>query len=201
MSEEKQIVDLDPSKFKLNDYDNVRITMPAKPAMSEEDIDAQLFEYVISGGKDINSIADLDDDWVKSNFDGLETIGDVREAIRDQYDKDLEYEYSDIKFRACCDALLERLEGDVPEDILESNIEIVRESNLQRLSEMHISMEQYLREEHLSPDQYEEKVRARAAGGRSSSRSTRTGVPRGSLRPPAGRPPPASRRKRSGNVS
>lgn len=162
MADEKKIADLDPSDFKLNDYDNVRITMPQKPAMSEEDVDAQLFEYVLSGGKKINSIADLDDAWVQANFEGLSTIAEVREAIKEQYDKDLEFEYSDIKFRACCDALLERLEGEVPEDVLAANVEVVKESNLQRLSDMHISMEQYLREEHLTPDQYDEKVRAEA---------------------------------------
>lgn len=156
--ENKQILDLDPKQFKMNDYDNVRITLPSKPPMTAEDIDAQLFQYVISGGKQIQSIADLDDDWVKSNFDMYETIDDVRQAIKDQYDHDMEFEMSDLKFRVCCDALLARLEGDVPEDILAHNIEVVREGNAQQLAEMHISMEQYLREEHLTPEQYDQKL-------------------------------------------
>ena len=160
MTEGKQAMELNPRDFSLNDYDNVRIVMPRKPALSEEDVDAQLFEYVISGGKHIQSIADLDDDWVKSNFEGLSTIGEVRDAIKAQYDHDLEFEYADIKFRACCDALLDRLSGEVPADVLEANVEMMRQGNLDRLAEMHISMEQYLREENLTPDQYEEKVRA-----------------------------------------
>ena len=156
---DKQIIDLDPKQFKMNDYDNVRITMPAKPAMTADDIDAQLFQYVVSGGKKIKSIADLDDDWVKANFDMYETIDEVRQAIKDQYDHDMEFEMSDLKFRVCCDALLARLEGEVPEDILAHNIEVVREGNAERLKEMHISMEQYLREEHLTPEQYDQKLR------------------------------------------
>ena len=154
----KQIIDLDPKQFKMNDYDNVRITMPAKPAMTAEDIDAQLFQYVVSGGKKIKSIADLDDDWVKANFDMYETIDEVRQAIKDQYDHDMEFEMSDLKFRVCCDALLARLDGEVPADILNHNIEVVREGNAERLKEMHISMEQYLREEHLTPEQYDQKL-------------------------------------------
>lgn len=159
MSETKKVVELDPKDFKLNDYDNVRITMPAKPALSEEDVDAQLFEYVVSGGKKINSIADLDDSWVQSNFEGLDTIEDVRQAIKDQYDHDLEFEYSDIKYKACAEALIDRLEGEIDDDLLKHNIDAVREGNLKRLEEMHISFEQYLREERLTPDQFEDKLR------------------------------------------
>lgn len=150
---------LDPANFKLKDYDNIRITMPEKPAMSEEDVDAQLFEYVLSSGKNIKSIADLDDEWVRAHFDGLETVADVRQAIVDQYDRELEYEYSDLKVKTCIDALLDRLEGDVPEDVLQSNIDTMRSANEQRLDAMHISMEQFLRESHMTPDQYEEKLR------------------------------------------
>lgn len=159
MSETNKVVELDPKDFKLNDYDNVRITMPAKPALSEEDVDAQLFEYVLSGGKKINSIADLDDEWVQSNFDGLNTIEDVRQAIKDQYDHDLEFEYSDIKYKICAEALMDRLEGEIDEELLKHNIDVVREGNLKRLEEMHISFEQFLREERLTPDQFEDKLR------------------------------------------
>lgn len=159
MTAENQVENLNPKDFSLSDYDNVRIVMPSKPPLSEEDIDAQLFEYVLSGGKQINSIADLDDSWVQSNFEGMSTIAEVRDAIKAQYDREIEYRYSDIKFRACCDALLARLSGEVPQEMLENNVESARQLNLQRLAEMHISMEQYLREEQMTPDQYEKKLR------------------------------------------
>lgn len=158
MSDAIEAFELNPEDFKLNDYDNISIDMPEKPAMSEEDIDAQLFEYVLSSGKEIQSIADLDDEWVMKHFDGLETVADVRNAIKDQYDRELEFQYSDIKFRNCCDALLARLEGEVPEEALNQNIEAMRAGNQQRLDSMHISLEQFLREEHMTPDQYEEKL-------------------------------------------
>ena len=159
MAETNKVIELDSKDYKLNDYDNVRITMPAKPALSEEDVDAQLFEYVLSGGKHINSIADLDDAWVQSNFEGMSTIEEVRQAIKDQYDHDLEFEYSDIKYKLCADALIARLEGDVPEETLTHNIDAMRAGNLARLEAMHISFEQFLREEHMTPDQYEDKLR------------------------------------------
>lgn len=159
MPETAKVIELDANDFKLNDYDNLRIIMPAKPTLSEDDVDAQLFEYVLSGGKQIQSIADLDDEWVQNNFEGLSTIEEVRQAIKDQYDHDLEFEYSDLKYKTCADSLIARLEGEVNENILEHDIDIARKSNLARLDEMHISFEQFLREEHLTADQYEEKLR------------------------------------------
>ena len=92
MPETAKVIELDANDFKLNDYDNLRIIMPAKPTLSEDDVDAQLFEYVLSGGKQIQSIADLDDEWVQNNFEGLSTIEEVRQAIKDQYYYDLEFE-------------------------------------------------------------------------------------------------------------
>ena len=92
MPETAKVIELDANDFKLTDYDNLRIAMPAKPTLSEDDVDAQLFEYVLSGGKQIQSIADLDDEWVQNNFEGLSTIEEVRQAIKDQYDHDLEFE-------------------------------------------------------------------------------------------------------------
>ena len=154
-----QITDLDPKDFKMKDYDNVRITMPAKPVMTEEDIDAQLFGYALSTNKKLGSLTELDDDWVKANFDGLDTIEEVRQAIKDQYDHDMEFETADIKYRACCDALIERVEGTIPQDLVDANVEVMFKGNEARLAEMHISLDQYLREEHLTRDQYDEKVR------------------------------------------
>lgn len=159
MAQEKTMLDLDPADFKLSDYDNIRIEMPKKDELSEEDIDAQLFEYVLSSGKEIQSINDLDDSWVQAHFDGLATVGEVREAIKEQYDKEVDFEYRNIKFATCCDALLDRLEGDVPEDIIQNNVDVMRQANLDRLEAMHVSMDQFLREEHMTPDQYEERLR------------------------------------------
>lgn len=154
----EQIIDLDPKDFKLNDYDNVRITMPAKPAMTEDDVDAQLFEYVLSGGTHIKSIADLDDEWVKANFEGLETIEDVRQAIKDDYDRSIAFEQSDIKFQECCKALIARLEGEIPQEAIDHNVEVTRAGNLERLAEMHLTMEQYLSEENMTTADYEAKL-------------------------------------------
>ena len=163
MSDSAELKSLDVADFTLTDYDNIEIDMPEPPPISEEDIDAQLFEYVLSGGKSIQSIGDLDDAWVQDNFDGLETVQDVRQSIKDQYDKELEYRLNEMKLQNCCNALLDRLQGDVPEDILQNNIDFMRENNKRLLESMHTSFEQFLREEHMTADQYEEKLRDEAS--------------------------------------
>ena len=81
MSDNSTVLQLSPEDFSLSDYDNVRITLPEKPSISREDVDAQLFGFVLSTGRSVNSIDDLDDEWVKGNFEGLSTIEDVRQAI------------------------------------------------------------------------------------------------------------------------
>ena len=99
MSDNSTVLQLSPEDFSLSDYDNVRITLPEKPSISREDVDAQLFGFVLSTGRSVNSIDDLDDEWVKGNFEGLSTIEDVRQAIVDDYERNLELEYSDMKYR------------------------------------------------------------------------------------------------------
>ena len=158
MSDNSTVLQLSPEDFSLSDYDNVRITLPEKPSISREDVDAQLFGFVLSTGRSVNSIDDLDDEWVKGNFEGLSTIEDVRQAIVDDYERNLELEYSDMKYRACCDALVERLQGEVDEAVVASNVESMRQTNQARLEAMHMSFEQYLRDESMTPDQYEEKL-------------------------------------------
>lgn len=146
MSDNSTVLQLSPEDFSLSDYDNVRITLPEKPSISSEDVDAQLFGFVLSTGRSVNSIDDLDDEWVKGNFEGLSTIEDVRQAIVDDYERNLELEYSDMKYRACCDALVERLQGEVDEAVVASNVESMRQTNQARLEAMHMSFEQYLRD-------------------------------------------------------
>lgn len=158
MTSATQIIDLDPKDFTLKEFDNVRITMPAKPAMSEEDVEAQLFEYVISGGKHIQSIADLDDEWVKANFEGLNTLEDVKAAIKADYDQHITFEQSDIKFQACSKALIDRLEGEIKQEVIDHNVEATRAGNLERLAEMHLTLDQYLQEENLTPAEYDAKL-------------------------------------------
>ena len=74
---------LDLSAFALSSHDSVHIVMPPQPVATDDDIDAQLFVYVASATNHspIRSIGDLTDEWVKSQFDGISTMAELRAGI------------------------------------------------------------------------------------------------------------------------
>ena len=47
---------LDPADFELSDYGPVRISLPSIPAVTEEDIEAQLFSFVVASAHKGSSI-------------------------------------------------------------------------------------------------------------------------------------------------
>lgn len=162
---EYKIIDLSTKDFTLSDYDNVRITMPAKPVLSIEEIDDEIRGYVLSlGNKHLSGLSELDDDFVKENLgdQGFETLEEVRQAIVDEFERSVDFARSDEKYQKCCQVLLDRLQGEIPMDVIENNVKAIREGNLIRLEEMRMTLDQYLREEHLNMDQYDRKIREEA---------------------------------------
>lgn len=151
---------LDSSAFSLTAYDSVSVVMPPLPVATDDDIDAQLFEFVASAKKDsgITSIADLDDVWVSANFDGMSTIAELRRAIKLDLEKQGRNGWSNLKFSRCADALMTRLEGEIPSDLVEANVEASRAHYDERLLSFGMTKKQYLREEHLTEEQFEQKL-------------------------------------------
>ena len=159
MEETQTVPQLDPSDFTLSAYDNISIAMPPIPLASEEDIDAQLFEYVASAekGSGIKSIADLDDSWVNNMFQGLNTIAELRNAIRSDFERQGKSMWENLKFQRCAEALIGRLEGVVDETVVQANVEASRAQYDERLRSFGMTKAQYLREEHLTEDEFEKK--------------------------------------------
>lgn len=67
--------------------------------------------------------------------------------------------WNNTKFQKCSDALVARLEGELPADVVAANIEASHAQYEQRLKSFGSTKERYLREEHLTPEQFEEKLR------------------------------------------
>ncbi len=152
---------LDPKAFSLSAYDNVKISMPPIPMAEEGDIDAQLFGYVASAekGSGITSIADLDDAWVQKTFEGLDSVRALRAAIKRDIEKQGRRDWDNLKFQKCLDALVDRLEGEISDEVLDANVEQSRALYNERLLSFGMTKRQYLREEHLTEEQFEEKLR------------------------------------------
>ena len=152
---------LDLSAFVLSSHDSVHIVMPPQPVATDDDIDAQLFVYVASATNHspIRSIGDLTDEWVKSQFDGISTMAELRAGIKQDLERQGMVAWNNTKFQKCADALVARLEGELPADVVAANIEASHAQYEQRLKSFGSTKERYLREEHLTPEQFEEKLR------------------------------------------
>ncbi|RDB59896.1 hypothetical protein C1878_14585 [Gordonibacter sp. 28C] len=152
---------LDLDAFTLASQDSVHVAMPPEPAASETDVDAQLFAYVAAAekGSGIKSIADLDDAWVQSSFDGIGTIEELRAGIKRDLERQERRIWDNLKFQKCSDALVARLQGDLPDDVVAANIEASQAQYEARLRLMGSTKERYLREEHLTESQFDEKLR------------------------------------------
>lgn len=157
---------LDPKDFELSDYGPVRISLPSAPEVTDEDIEAQLFSFVVASaykGSNIKSLADLDDAWVRDHFEGMSTMEDLKASIREDLEKTSRMGLENYKLQCCNDALVARLEGEVPEDVVTAAMEASRSTYDDRLRASGMTKVQYLRQEKLTEEEYEQKIRADVA--------------------------------------
>lgn len=151
---------IDLSQFSLSECDRVHIEMPALPEVTEDDIDAQLFAYVANAPKNspVKSLADLDDAWVKANLPVYDSIGEVRNAIRASLTKETAAAFDEVKYAKCADALIERLEGAIPEAVVAEHAETVRARNDEAIRLQGMSMARYLEDARMTKEQYDENL-------------------------------------------
>lgn len=148
---------IDLARFSLSACDRVRIEMPPLSDVTEDDIDAQLFAYVANAPKDspIKTLGDLDDAWVKANLPMYESIGEVRNAIRASLTKETTVAFDEIRYAKCAEALIERLEGDIPVAVIEAHAETVRARIEEAARAQGVSLARYLEDAHMTSEQYE----------------------------------------------
>ncbi len=158
---EETVPQLDLSAFALSSLDSVRVVMPPAPVATDDDVDAQLFVYVASATNHspIRSIGDLTDEWVKGQFDGINTMAELRAGIKQDLERQGMVAWNNTKFQKCSDALVARLEGELPKEVIAANVEVSHAQYESRLRLMGSTKERYLREEHLTPEQFDEKLR------------------------------------------
>lgn len=161
MEEKSEAVDL--SRFHLAEFDRISVVLPKKPQVVEEDVDAQLFEYVASAWrgdeKRMNKLADIDDEWVKDKFPNIGTVEELRRTIKEDLEKNAENSLQEIKIQECSKALVSLVEGDLPEALVDANIEPVRRECLQQLAASGSTLAKYLQRESMTSEQFEEKLR------------------------------------------
>lgn len=154
---------VDLSQFALGDFEALSIMVPQTPQVVEEDIDAQLFEYVASAwrGEDkwMNKLSDLDDEWVKDKFPNIGTVAELRNTIREDLEARANEAVLEYKIQECSKALVSLVEGDLSDELVEVNIEPVRRECMQQLAASGVSLARYLQKENMTSEQFEAKLR------------------------------------------
>lgn len=161
VSSEGHVIDL--AQFSIDEFDELAIDVPQRPEVVEGDIDAQLFEYVASGwrgdGKRMNKLSDIDDEWVKGKFPNIGTVEELRRTIREDLEKRADEAVQEFKIQECSKELVSRLHGEVPDEVVDENMESVRKEYLQQLVSSGSSLAKYLQQENMTNEQFEEKLR------------------------------------------
>lgn len=149
---------IDLAQFTLSACDRVRIEMPPLSDVTEDDIDAQLFAYVANAPKDspIKTLADLDDAWVRANLPMYASIGEVRNAIRASLTRETTTAFDEIRYAKCAEALIGRLQGDIPEAVVQAHAETVRARTEESLQAQGMTLARYLEDARMTSEQYEE---------------------------------------------
>ncbi len=152
---------LDINDYSLHSYEPIKINLPAIPEMTKDDVDAQLFAFVAMSakkGSGITGIGDLDDTWVQEHFPSLRSMDELRGSIERDLIKNAKSNQVNLKLQLCNDELVKRLEGDIPQSILDSVLQDSRELYENQLREGGSSKTQYLREEKITEEEYEERL-------------------------------------------
>lgn len=158
MEEPNQTGQLDESTFKLSDYGPLKIAVPQLPEVTEEDVDSQLLGYARSMGLDAGAVSDLTDEWAR-NAVGVESLAQLRPHIKAELVREARRAIDDLRLERCNDALAARVEGDIPDEILDAAVAGSRDHYLARLREAGTNKIQYMRENGLSEAQFGQMMR------------------------------------------
>lgn len=152
---------VDADSFRLSSYEPVCVTMPPRQEATDVDVDAELFQYVLSAGKGdgVMSLADLDDAWAQKTFPGTASMAELRARIKEAIDKELRRNWDNLKFQRCSEALVERVCGDMDEDTIALLVEDARPLYEERIQSFGLSRAQYLHSEDMTEEDFEQKLR------------------------------------------
>ena len=88
---------------------------------------------------------------------------DLKASIKQDLEKTSRMGLENYKLQCCNDALIARLEGEVPEAVVTEAMEASRSMYDDRLLASGMTKVQYLRQEKLTEEEYEQKIRADVA--------------------------------------
>ena len=107
-------------------------------------------------------LPELTDEWVQNKI-GVETVQELRDELSDEVNSQREAMMPRLKENRVLTALQERLEGDVPEGVLEESEATLLQDFFNQLQRQGITLDVYLQQQGITSDQFRDDVKQQAA--------------------------------------
>ena len=107
------------------------------------------------------TLPELTDEWVDENL-GYESVDEFKDRIKNMLSEQKENVLPRIKENKALAALLERLEGEVPENMVDEAETNLLQDFFRQLQSQGISFDSYLNQQGLSSDEFKEDVKKQA---------------------------------------
>ena len=117
--------------YELSDYEPFTVTIPAKPEVTEEDVDGQIQMMLVEfarakaaqEGTDPGKaeIPELTDEWCAENLTnlGVKSVAELRESFRHNAAHALADQYEQLRMAAIMDEYSKRFVGEIPTELCE----------------------------------------------------------------------------------
>lgn len=126
--------------YTLSSYDPVSIEIDV-PYITDVDVDYALASVAQHGGKKLN---ELDDAWAKENFEGAESLAQVRASLHDQLVEMNSSISEDSKAGKCASELAKRLVQAVPANEIAAVRQSVEQSFQMELAQQGLTLDTFL---------------------------------------------------------
>jgi FKBP-type peptidyl-prolyl cis-trans isomerase (trigger factor) len=139
----------------------ITIKMPPIRETAPEDIEAVLFEYVATApkGSGILTVSDLDDAWVHENFEGFSGIEELKGNIKDQMDKEAQYDWAQLRYQRCAEALLETIPVEVSDQEIEEAYPQMMDRTVAEINASGVTVARWAEEHQVKREDFESQVR------------------------------------------
>ena len=105
---------------------------------------------------------ELTDEWVQNKI-GVETVQELRDELRDEIDSQREAVFPRLKESRALTVLQERLQGEVPEAVLEEAESTLLQDFFNQLQRQGITLDAYMQQQGITSEQFREDVKKQAA--------------------------------------
>ena len=104
---------------------------------------------------------ELTDEWVQNKI-GVETVQELRDELRDEINSQREAVLPRLKESRVLTALQERLEGEVPEGVIEESEATLLQDFFNQLQRQGVTLDVYLQQQGITSDQFRDDVKQQA---------------------------------------